>query len=105
MSKMIRSARGEMVNFDLILIKQEIAASAAPLNVSSREDFIENRIRRRGRRAGSVGQKPTEREMGEEVNAKTLEETITTANEESALEQVESEVAESEPNTTRKIKR
>lgn len=75
MPKLIRSARGQMVNFDLVLIKQEIAANAAPTNVSAREDFIENRIRRRtARRTGKLGIKPSERDLGDEVSVKTLDE-------------------------------
>jgi len=42
-----RSAKGEMVDFDLIKIKQEIASSPAPQDVKIRQDFIEKRLRRR----------------------------------------------------------
>ena len=73
MAKLIRSARGTQVDFDLILIKQQIAASAAPTNVQAREDFIENKIRRRSRRVGKPGVKPAERELGEEVTVASLE--------------------------------
>lgn len=69
MAKLIRSARGTQVDFDLVLIKQQIAASAAPTNVQAREDFIENKIRRRpSRRLAKVGEAPVAaRELGEEV--------------------------------------
>lgn len=68
MAKLIRSARGLQVDFDLVLIKQQIAASAAPTNVQAREDFIENKIRRRTRRIAKVGDAPVAaRELGEEV--------------------------------------
>ena len=71
MAKLIRSARGTQVDFDLILIKQQIAASAAPTNVQAREDFIENKIRRRpSRRLAKVGDAPVAaRELGEELTA------------------------------------
>lgn len=69
MAKLIRSARGTQVDFDLILIKQQIAANAAPTNVQSRDDFIENKIRRRpSRRLAKVGDAPVAaRELGEEI--------------------------------------
>lgn len=69
MAKIIRSARGTQVDFDLILIKQQIAANAAPTNVQSRDDFIENKIRRRTRRVAKVGEAPAApRELGEEIS-------------------------------------
>ncbi len=74
MAKLIRSARGTQVDFDLILIKQQIASSAAPTNVQAREDFIENKIRRRSRRVAKPGVKPIERDLGEEVTVASLEE-------------------------------
>lgn len=99
MPKLIRSARGEMVNFDLVLIKQEIAANAAPTNVSSREDFIESRIRRRTRRAGKLGIKPSERELGEEVSVAAFEEPEEFAGEE------ETETVVEETTTARPVKK
>ncbi|MNC32563.1 hypothetical protein D3C75_809250 [compost metagenome] len=72
MAKLIRSARGTQVDFDLVLIKQQIAANAAPTNVQARDDFIENKIRRRTRRVAKVGEAPVAaRELGEEVTTVT----------------------------------
>lgn len=73
MAKLIRSARGQQVDFDLVLIKQQIAANAAPTNVQARDDFIENKIRRRtSRRIAKVGEAPVAaRELGEEITAVT----------------------------------
>lgn len=74
MAKLIRSARGTQVDFDLVLIKQQIAASAAPTNVQAREDFIENKIRRRTRRVAKVGETPgAARELGEEISPLALD--------------------------------
>lgn len=99
MSKLIRSARGQMVNFDLVLIKQEIAANAAPTNVSSREDFIENRIRRRtARRQAKLGVKPSERDLGDEVSVKDLEDDV-------VAEQPETEQSTEEPTVARRVKK
>lgn len=91
MAKLIRSARGTQVDFDLILIKQQIASSAAPTNVQAREDFIENKIRRRSRRVAKPGVKPIERELGEEVNVASLEEP------EEFIEPVDEELPAEEP--------
>lgn len=72
MAKLIRSARGQQVDFDLVLIKQQIAANAAPTNVQARDDFIENKIRRRTRRVAKVGEAPiAARELGEEISPVT----------------------------------
>ena len=47
MGKPVRSARGQLVDFDLLKIKQQIAAAPKPTNVQVREDFIDPRLRRR----------------------------------------------------------
>lgn len=49
MSK-VRSIKGVFVDFDLIRIKQQIAAQPAPLNVREREAFIDGKIRRRSKK-------------------------------------------------------
>lgn len=43
----IKSARGELVNFDLLKIKQQIATAPKPTNVKAREDFIDQKFKRR----------------------------------------------------------
>lgn len=47
MGKKVRSARGEMVDFDLLRIKEEMAAAPQSLHVRKRKDFIEQRLRRK----------------------------------------------------------
>jgi hypothetical protein len=47
----VRSAKGVMVNFDLLKIKEEIAAGPKPVNVQKREDFIDRKTRRRVKKA------------------------------------------------------
>lgn len=54
MGKKHRSARGEIVDLDLIKIKQEIASAPKPLNVKAREDFIDKKVRRRLKRKKSL---------------------------------------------------
>lgn len=50
MSKKIRSARGSSVDFDLLKMKQQISAAPPPMDVRTRQDFIEKRMRRRVRK-------------------------------------------------------
>jgi hypothetical protein len=47
MGKKVRSARGELVDFDLLKIKEQIAAAPPPTDVRARQDFIDRRLRRR----------------------------------------------------------
>ncbi len=51
MDKKARSARGEIVDFDLMKIKEQIAAAPTPLEVKVRQDFIESRLKRRIKKA------------------------------------------------------
>lgn len=46
----VRSARGEMINFDLLRIKEKLAARPATNDIRAREDFIERKIHRRVRK-------------------------------------------------------
>lgn len=47
MPKKVRSAKGEIVDFDLMKIKQQLGESAEPTNVQARQDFIDQKMRRR----------------------------------------------------------
>lgn len=51
MGKNVRSARGVIVNFDLMKIKKQIAATPTPMEVKTRQNFIENRLKRRIKKA------------------------------------------------------
>jgi hypothetical protein len=48
--KKARSAKGEMVDFDLLKIKEQIASEPAPLDVKARQDHVDQRLRRRLRK-------------------------------------------------------
>lgn len=50
MAKPVRSARGEIVDFDLLRIKQQIASAPKTTNVKAREDFIDAKLKRRVKR-------------------------------------------------------
>lgn len=45
--KGVLSARGERVDFDLLKIKQQIAAAPKTTTVKAREDFIDQKFKRR----------------------------------------------------------
>ena len=47
MGKKVRSAKGELVDFDLLKIKEQMASAPPPTDVRARQDFIERRLRRR----------------------------------------------------------
>lgn len=47
MGKKVRSARGELVDFDLLKIKEQMTAAPPPIDVKQRQNFIERRLRRR----------------------------------------------------------
>lgn len=47
MSKSVKSARGEDVNFELMKIKEQMSTAPKPTNVQAREDFIDQKFKRR----------------------------------------------------------
>jgi hypothetical protein len=44
MAKTARSARGEIVDFDIIFIKNELANALAPTEVMKRQNFIDSKL-------------------------------------------------------------
>jgi hypothetical protein len=58
MGKKVRSARGDMVDFDLIKIKEQIASRPTTQDVRARQDFIERKLHRRLKKAGANARKP-----------------------------------------------
>ncbi len=59
MSKAVKSARGATVDFDLLRIKQQMASAPKTTTVQAREDFIDQKFKRRLKKmkrdvAGSV---------------------------------------------------
>ena len=47
MKKMTRSARGVLVDFDLMRIKQQMETAPKPTDVKARESFIDQKFKRR----------------------------------------------------------
>lgn len=75
MPKIVRTARGEMVDFDLIRIKQQLADAPAPTEVRERENFVERRLKRKlKQRATSLVEQPAAVEpVGEVVDAELVQ--------------------------------
>lgn len=48
--KGVRSARGVIVDFDLLKIKEQIASAPKPVMVEVRENFIDNKFKRKLKR-------------------------------------------------------
>lgn len=63
--KGVKSARGETVDFDLMKIKAQIATAPKPVTVKTREDFIDQKFKRRLARQT--------REVTAEVNVEPLD--------------------------------
>lgn len=70
MSVKTRSARGEVVDFDLLKIKEQIAANPAPTDVKARQNFVDRRLRRRVKSATERAEfskaMPTTEDLSEE---------------------------------------
>lgn len=71
----IKSMRGELVDFDLIQIKQQIAASPAPIEVSDRKQFINNKLQRRIKKAKDSIQSAKDLKVEVKVEEKSKETT------------------------------
>ncbi len=50
MPKKVRTAKGQIIDFDLLKIKEQMEAAPAPSNVQARQDFIDQKMRRRVKR-------------------------------------------------------
>jgi len=50
MPKRVRTAKGQIIDFDLLKIKEQMENAPAPANVQARQDFIDQKMRRRVKR-------------------------------------------------------
>jgi hypothetical protein len=67
MPRVVRSAKGQEVNFDMLKIKQQIASAPKPTSVKAREDFIDQKFKRRLKRLKrGVAQKAADETAKEE---------------------------------------
>lgn len=46
----VRSARGVSVNFDELKIKQQLVETPTPVEVKARQDYVDQRLKRRAKR-------------------------------------------------------
>ena len=64
MPRLIRTARGDLVDFDALIIKQQLANAPMNVEVANRKQFIDTQeAKRRGQRAPAVTksvEQPTE---------------------------------------------
>lgn len=59
MPKIVRTARGKLIDFNLLKIKQQLADAPAPTEVRERENFVERRLKRKlKQRAPSLVEQP-----------------------------------------------
>lgn len=72
MKRITRSIKGEMVDFDLLKIKQQLVSEAQTpsIEVTARKDFIDKRLRRKTKKALN---KVSEKIKEQENISKTLE--------------------------------
>ena len=50
MPKRVRTAKGQIIDFDLLKIKEQMVDAPKPTNVQARQDFIDQKMRRRVKR-------------------------------------------------------
>lgn len=103
MGKKYRSAKGELVDFDLLRIKQQMSAGTPPVDVQTRKDFIDRRLRRRLKKTAPPApkiHKEQEEEKEQEVKQQATEEKQA----EEKVAENEEENNKTEPKTTKKKK-
>lgn len=68
-----RSAKGEIVDFDLLKIRQKLQQKPITLDVKAREDFIDKKIRRRNRKVKQAAAQSGPVDSPELLNVQTPE--------------------------------
>jgi len=76
MPKIVRSIKGDMVDFDLLKIKQEMKSAPSPLEVTERRNYIDNKLQRRIRRAKEELQKTGTKPKNGLVDTSTPKEVV-----------------------------
>jgi hypothetical protein len=83
MPNKVRTARGELIDFDLLRIKQQIAKKPPETEVKTRENFIDKKFQRRLKKINpekimvelpDVSVEPTVLETNDTVSEPTVEE-------------------------------
>ena len=99
MPKKVRSARGEIVDFDLMKVKQQIEAAPEPSTVQARQDFIDQKMRRRLKKVKRKLDSVPKRRTGPDGNPVEVDKKVAT---QSAPEGEKIDVVEEEEKKTTK---
>ena len=109
MPKRVRSAKGEIVDFDLMKIKEQIEAAPEPTSVQARQDFIDQKMRRRVKKIKQKLDAIPKRRVGPDGNVIVDKKVATKSAPEGEKIDVVEEKAKTAPKKTstkkRKIKR
>lgn len=100
--RIARSMRGESVDFDLFDIKRQMANQPKSTEVKAREDFIEQRLRRRRSKLERNRKAQIEATTQAREEKEQVEESVRTKVEETTEEETQKTVkAETKPKTRR----
>ena len=100
MSVKAKSAKGEMVDFDLLKIKEQIAAAPAPTDVKARQSFVDKRLRRRLKKTSPIAPKIQK----EDANVSDLPQPEELNQEPKMIDDVPTENPENQTNTKQKAR-
>jgi hypothetical protein len=73
----VKSAKGEIVDFDLLKIKQQIADAPLSTKVAARQNFVDNKFKRRIKR--TIQEVKSVEEAPEVVESSSEEPVVTTS--------------------------
>jgi hypothetical protein len=102
MPKIVRSARGEVIDFDQLKIKEQLASAPTPVEVKARQNFIENRMKRRLKKTPPKAEVESEPKLPEPAEAEDkplIEEELV------AVEEAKEEVEEKKAAPKKKTRR
>lgn len=78
MAKGVRSARGEVIDFDLLRIKEQIGSNPKGSTVKAREDFIDKKLKRKAKRLAAQAAEQAKQEPEQVTDEQPEEEKQTT---------------------------
>jgi len=89
MGKKVRSAKGVAVDFDLIKIKQQMASAPKPTTVQARENFIDQKFKRRIKKATDTAKQQVVQSAGIEEPVDDFEEDVSADTEDTSVDETE----------------
>ena len=100
MTKRVRSAKGQIVDFDLLKIKEQMAAAPPTTDVKARQNFVDKRLRRRVKKA-----EPLEKVVKEEMEVdQKMPAPDETPSESKLIDDVKKEDTTVQPKSTQKAR-